>query len=293
MTQRDAIGLRALMLGPMDQDPGALVVPTPERVAFEYAVAGVGSRFLAQCIDVLVQGGLVALIVAVATTLGAWSREWRVGVLVFLGLGFLLFVGYFPVFEGLWSGQTPGKRALRLRVVGDGGAPLRWSQVAIRNLIRFVDFLPILYGIGLLVLFVNAQGKRLGDLAAGTVVVRERDRVTLRELRVRTHEPRATPSGAASIWSTPATPGAASPDDSSALRNIVSPPPASDPPPLEPGLKRFVGVYAERRRELPLERRRALAESVEPALRRVLPELVATRGALTALEHLADLEAGR
>src|SRR5260370_1155969 len=94
-------------------------------------------------------------------------------VLVFGSL--VVIFGYFWVSESLWSGQTIGKKAFRLRAVGDRGEPLTFAQAGIRNIVRIVDFLPYAYGVGLIVLFANGKGKRLGDLAAGTVVVKDSD----------------------------------------------------------------------------------------------------------------------
>ncbi len=276
-----SVGVFALMalegINPEDD----LVVATPERVAFDYAVAGPGSRFLAQFIDMAVQGALFTAVVIVAVSTGSWVRQWQFGVLVLVLLGFALFLGYFPVSEALWSGRTIGKRALRLRVVGDQGEPVRLSQVAVRNLIRVVDFLPLFYGVGLIVLFINGRGKRLGDLAAGTLVVRERDRVRLRDLRgagapAAGAQPTAGPS---SIWGRrPAAAGPSPPAPGDLLER------------LDPALRRFVVAYAGRRRGLTLARREALAQRAEAALRHALPEVVARGGALAALDQLADLE---
>jgi len=273
------------------EDPSGdeLVVATPERVAFGYAVAGPGSRFLAQCIDWIILGGLLFAAGLAAAFFGAATGSLRLGVLAIVIVAFVVVIGYFPVFEALWSGRTPGKRALRLRVVGDQGEPLRFSQAVIRNLVRLVDFLPAFYGVGLVTLFINGQGKRLGDLAAGTLVVRERDRVSLRDLSGASRAPAsptpAAPRRPASIWEQPA--GAPAPVETSppvgeeALRQ------------LDPALRRFVLAYARRRQELPIPRREALAKSAEPALRAALPRVVAEQGALAALDRLADLEAPR
>src|SRR3989454_890736 len=95
---------------------------------------------------------------------------------------FMVVFGYFWISEALFSGQTLGKRAFRLRVVGDRGEPLTWVQAGVRNVIRIVDFLPYGYGVGVVVLFINGRGKRLGDLAAGTIVVKDSDHVWLWQL---------------------------------------------------------------------------------------------------------------
>jgi uncharacterized RDD family membrane protein YckC len=87
---------------------------------------------------------------------------------------FLVSWGYFIFFETIWNGQTPGKRLVRLRVVREGGQPVDFACAAIRNLMRYLDNLPIFYGVGLVCIFLSPRYKRLGDYAAGTMVVKER-----------------------------------------------------------------------------------------------------------------------
>ena len=93
------------------------------------------------------------------------------------GMGVILLTAFFvewllPAwFEASWNGQTPGKRAMGIAVLNDDGTPLRWPAALTRNLLRAVDFLPLLYGVGLVAMLANRDFKRLGDLAAGTVVV--------------------------------------------------------------------------------------------------------------------------
>ena len=86
---------------------------------------------------------------------------------------FIVTSGYYMVFEIVWNGQTPGKRLLNVRVIRESGYPIRTVDSVIRNLVRIVDWLPFLYGIGALVMLFNKRSKRLGDFAAGTMVVRE------------------------------------------------------------------------------------------------------------------------
>src|SRR2546430_10812837 len=162
-----------------------LVVSTPERVSFTYDTATLGSRFLAQFLDLLVLGGGVgvlsagfALVVAAVPGLEG-AQGWLVAVwLVFI---FVVVVGYFPVSEAVWSGRTLGKLVMHLRVVDVQGGPVNVSQAIVRNLVRLVDFLPLYYAVGAVTMFVNQRGQRLGDLAAGTVVVRERRAIGLPE----------------------------------------------------------------------------------------------------------------
>src|SRR5262249_32763682 len=100
-----------------------------------------------------------------------------------VALQFLIITFYHLFFELLWNGQTPGKRMFGIRVVQANGLPLTASSAIIRNLVRLFDFFPILYGIGLVSMFATKQTQRLGDLAAHTIVIRERRGVTLQNLK--------------------------------------------------------------------------------------------------------------
>ncbi|HEV3097303.1 MAG TPA: RDD family protein [Candidatus Dormibacteraeota bacterium] len=255
-----------------------LIISTPERVAFQYEIAGIGSRFLAQIIDSLIITVVLTAITILAAALGGIFNSGDLALLVLVILGFILLAGYFLVSEAVWNGQTLGKRSVRLRVVGDHGEPLSLGQSTIRNLVRIVDFLPVFYGIGMLTLFINGRGKRLGDFAAGTLVVRDKQRISLYDLSSIKPDAAAAPAPTTSIWSTPATPAAAVPNSPAA------------PLTLEPGLRRLVVAYAARREQLPMARRQALAQSAEPALQRVLPDVIATAGPLAALDQLAERE---
>ena len=179
-----------------------LIISTPERVAFQYEIAGIGSRFLAQILDSLVITVILIAITILAASLGGIFGSGGLAILIEIILGFILLAGYFLVSEAAWNGQTLGKRAARLRVVGDHGEPVTLGQAAIRNLVRIVDFLPVFYAIGMLTLFINGRGKRLGDFAAGTLVVRDRERVSLYDLSSAPAGEVAAPQPAASIWAT-------------------------------------------------------------------------------------------
>jgi uncharacterized RDD family membrane protein YckC len=272
-----------------------LIVATPERVAFQYEIAGIGSRFLAQVVDCLVIFVALVAISILAGALGGIFSSPELGLLVEVILGFVLLAGYFLISEAAWNGQTLGKRSARLRVVGDHGEPVTIGQAIIRNLIRIVDFLPFFYGIGMLTLFINGRGKRLGDFAAGTLVVRDKERISLHDLGGLAPAPSTpAPQPASSIWSAPPAPASSA----SIWSTPAGPqPPASSltpgsamPPVMDANLRRLVVAYAARREELPMPRRQALAQSAEPALRRALPELVATAGPLAALDQLAERE---
>jgi uncharacterized membrane protein SpoIIM required for sporulation/uncharacterized RDD family membrane protein YckC len=156
-----------------------LRVETPEHVVLEYEIAGLGSRTLAAVLDALVLGGsafagvmALALLSFLGVRLGL-SGTWAAVLLI--GLGFFAAWGYYALFEGLREGQTPGKRMIGIRVVRDTGHPVTLGAAAARNLVRAVDaFLIPPYFLGALLVALHPRGKRLGDMVAGTVVVRDR-----------------------------------------------------------------------------------------------------------------------
>jgi uncharacterized RDD family membrane protein YckC len=153
-----------------------LTIDTPEQIALEFPLASAGSRFLALAIDSLIQfGSIIALFLIAAATTSVVSRSatpWTFAVLLFAG--FVVYYGYFAVFEAVWSGQTPGKRVFRLRVISTSGRPITVYESLLRNLVRIVDQIPGMYAVGLVTMFLTDRSQRLGDLAADTVVVAER-----------------------------------------------------------------------------------------------------------------------
>lgn len=164
-------------------------IDTPEHIELSYTVAGIGSRFLAAIIDtfllLLIQLLLIAAMFLIIHGVDGIEQTDAVTSIVLAIWGimsFLFFWGYYILFELAWNGQSPGKRLIRLRVVRDHGRPITFAASAIRNLIRVIDFLPSLYGVGVLVMFVDRHARRLGDMAAGTLVVKEDAAVTLDKL---------------------------------------------------------------------------------------------------------------
>ncbi len=153
-------------------------VATPEGVTLEATLAGVGSRFAAAVIDQLLRLAVILAIFAVVGVLGAGtgisSGVVLAGLLVAL---FLVQFAYDVLFETMASGRTPGKRWTGLRVVRMGGGPVGFVASAVRNLLRIVDALPAFYLVGMLSVLFTKNNQRLGDLAAGTIVVRERKQV--------------------------------------------------------------------------------------------------------------------
>lgn len=160
----------------------ALTITTPENVVLSFELAGVGSRFIACLLDSLLQGlGVVILVGIVVAGTELFERiglraVWGSAVLLaVMSLAiFALLSGYYIFFESRWNGQTPGKKAVGLRVVRDGGLPIDFPAAVVRNLCRAADFLPALYAIGLVSILVSKDYKRLGDYVAGTLVVKER-----------------------------------------------------------------------------------------------------------------------
>jgi len=142
-------------------------VATPEGIELTLHLAGPVPRALAWAIDLALRLGALLAIMVGALQLG--RAGWGIVLLAAFFLEWLL-----PAwFEAAWNGQTPGKRAMALRVLNDDGTPVRWPAALTRNLLRAADFLPVLYGVGLLAMLASRDFKRLGDLAAGTVVVYE------------------------------------------------------------------------------------------------------------------------
>jgi len=144
-------------------------VETPERIRFRYHVAGPVRRALAYLMDLAIR--LVVLLTTAALTTGIGGMRASRG--LWLVLLFVLDWGYGVLFESLWNGQTPGKRALGLRVVKDGGYPVGFIDAFLRNLLRAADFLPVGYVLGLLSMAGDRSFRRIGDRVAGTMVVIE------------------------------------------------------------------------------------------------------------------------
>lgn len=162
-----------------------VTVRTPESIAFHYELAGLGSRFLAVSIDFIIQLTVAIALLFLISLAGNRSTEIAAALHInakqlaslflalFSILSFLIFFGYFMAFEAFWNGQTPGKRLLGIRVVRDGGYPIDLGSSVLRNLIRVIEAF-IAYLPAAISALVSPQNKRLGDLAAGTIVVRDR-----------------------------------------------------------------------------------------------------------------------
>lgn len=160
-----------------------LIIETPERVPLHFALASIGNRFLACALDHFVQALAILLmalafyILANVSSFGdlvSSAPKWVIAIMIVVL--FLIFSSYFAFFEWIWNGQTPGKRLLKLRVIREDGRPITFWESAVRNLLRSIDMQPApFYSIGLISVFLSLSDQRVGDMVAGTVVIRERE----------------------------------------------------------------------------------------------------------------------
>jgi len=222
---------------------GRLEVETPDHVVLRYDLAGGGNRGFAALVDViaasLIVAGLVFAWLIVQQRLPVNVRPAATGMFVMATA--LIAWSYFIVLEWLWEGQTLGKRMFGLRVISADGSPAGFMAVLIRNLVRVVDFLPAFYGLGLLAIVATDRSQRLGDLAAGTFVVRApRPRLDLLALRT---GPTLAEGSAADVRGLPGE------------------------------LQRLVREFVARERGLADPHRRAIAESIAAALRARMPHV--------------------
>jgi len=167
-----------------------LIIETPERVPLAFALASIGNRFLAVAIDHFIQYFVIFVVAWAFLSLSGIGDistienseflqempKWTIAVLIIVL--FLIFAGYFIFFEWLWNGQTPGKRLLKLRVIREDGRPITLWEALARNLLRIFDAVPgfvlPVYSVGLITIFMSNRDQRIGDMFAGTVVIRER-----------------------------------------------------------------------------------------------------------------------
>lgn len=233
-----------------------LAIATPEGVSLEVALAGAGSRAGAATIDALIQfsivfvlalvfGGLASDIEFGASTGGGPDTETALFALAILNvLLFVVLFFYSVLFETLWAGVTPGKRAFRLRVVQISGARIGFRASMTRNLLRIVDFLPTFYLVGIIAVVVNERNQRLGDMVAGTVVVHDR------------------PAGAGT-WSTPSLPLQGSDRSPGVLEATQT----WDMNAITGDDLAAVRAFLQRRHTIPLEVREKLAGELDSKLR--------------------------
>jgi uncharacterized RDD family membrane protein YckC len=184
-----------------------LAIATPEGVEVELTLAGIGSRFIAGGIDFTIQ---IAVLIALAVIL---QPAGDAGIAILTSGWFAMIFFYDVLFEVLGRGRTPGKRWTGLRVVRSGGRPITLARSATRNILRLIDILPGFYAVGMTTIFISPRNQRVGDLAAGSHVVRVRhgDRP-----RIRQTEESIDP-GPAALWDVTAV----SQDDVAAVRAFL------------------------------------------------------------------------
>ncbi len=152
-----------------------ITIQTPEGVTLELTLAGLGSRAAASLLDTIIKGAVLLVVLLFSWFLSGLGEDGSALATAFVSIVvFVLFFGYDIAFESLNSGRTPGKRATGIRVVTTGGGPVQFTASAIRNIIRIVDLLPGVYFIGIIAIVTTGKHQRLGDIAASTIVIRDR-----------------------------------------------------------------------------------------------------------------------
>jgi uncharacterized RDD family membrane protein YckC len=156
-------------------------IETPEQIDVSLEVAGLGSRFVAQIVDwgikfgVIIFLGLLAAVLLLLLGVTFEDKTMRSLLLAgFIIIFYVMFLGFDMFFEVRFNGQTPGKMVAGIRVIREGGGPVDVSAACVRNVLGLADMLPIFYLLGGLIVLLNKRGQRLGDMAAGTIVIRER-----------------------------------------------------------------------------------------------------------------------
>ena len=224
-------------------------------------LAGIGSRFIALLIDMILWFvGLIALLLLFSLLEPAFrafnrlSEQWVTAIVIFLI--FLFQWGYFTLFEAFWNGQTPGKRIARIRVIERSGRPIGILESMARNFVRVVDQIPSFYAVGIVMIFATRQNQRLGDLAAGTLVVRDRPQ----------ESPLWGEAGARTFTASSLLP------QEPVARQALEPHMRVSLPPgqvgrLASGDLEVLESFLSRRLDMPLDTRAALAERISAALR--------------------------
>jgi uncharacterized RDD family membrane protein YckC len=231
-------------------------ISTPEGVQLALPLAGIGSRFMAGLLDYLL-AGIVYLIIVLATL---WLLGGTAATIVLVTAVLVINVGYFTLFEVLGGGRTLGKRAAGLRVVTDGGGQVGLRASLIRNIIRLLEFVAFFYAPAVVSVLVTTNNQRLGDLAAGTLVVRE---TKLQPVRASAATPQVSPERFAS-WDVTGI----GDEEAGAVRSFL-----------------------ERRNQLRPGARRALAEQLAGRLRPLVAGAQQSLGDEAFLEHLAAAKA--
>ena len=244
-----------------------VTINTPEGLDLELQLAGVGSRFMAGCVDLFLQLVIVAVIaVLLHSVVGGGGVAAALDVITF----FIVLYAYDVLFEVLAGGRTPGKRLVHLRVVRASGVPVDLPASALRNLLRVIDGFAFLYLPGLICVLATRRNQRIGDLAAGTLVIRDAPRPK----RARAAAPAPGPA------TSPVGPGAAP-----AL------PALADVSAVTPDEIATVRRFLERRTTIAPGPRQQLAYRLEQGLRPKVSGLPEGGGPERFLETLASLKA--
>jgi uncharacterized RDD family membrane protein YckC len=270
-----------------------LNIETPEQVELRFPIAGIGSRFLAILTDSFIQGATLfflflgfALIVsaapkipgAAAAALDTGAKWFVAGVVLF---NFLLYWGYYSLFEAFWNGQTPGKRLLKIRVIKDSGRQITLFEALARNLLRVIDMLPSFYLVGVITMLCNREQKRLGDLVAGTIVVHERSN----EQPLMSHNSRTF---TASLYPQPL---------EAAREPVSSLVPADGVARLDAGDLNVIDTFFSRALDLDLDKRAEIAgriaDRMSAKMRVPLPEGMAPERVLESIAHSMRAQSGR
>lgn len=174
-----------------------IFIETPEQIQFAFELAGPGTRMMAYLIDLGIRSVVLAILsLVILGATGMVLPELATGLV--LMLMFVLEWGYHTFFEWIWHGSTPGKRAMKIRVLRTNGVSIDFVRSAMRNLLRAADVFPFGYATAFLVMFVSKSERRLGDFAADVMVVRE-DRVLLRDLPPLPQESLSLPRGSSTL----------------------------------------------------------------------------------------------
>jgi len=270
-----------------------LNIETPEQVELRFPIAGIGSRFLAILTDSFIQGATLfflflgfALIVSAAPKIpGAAAAvsntgaKWFVAAVVLFY--FLLYWGYYSLFEAFWNGQTPGKRLLKIRVIKDSGRQITLFEALARNLLRVIDMLPSFYLVGVITMLCNREQKRLGDLVAGTIVVHERSD----EQPLMSHNSRTF---TASLYPQPLE------ETREPVSSLV---PADGVARLDAGDLNVIDTFFSRALDLDLDKRAEIAgriaDRMSAKMRIPLPEGMAPERVLESIAHSMRAQSGR
>jgi uncharacterized RDD family membrane protein YckC len=268
-----------------------LNIETPEQVDLRFPIAGLGSRFLAVLTDSTIQCAVLFLMIfAFALIFGSARRtaagapsdtavKWFIAAIVLFY--FLLYWGYYSLFEAFWNGQTPGKRLLKIRVIKDSGRQITLFEALARNLLRIIDWLPTLYLVGVITMLCNKEQKRLGDLVAGTIVVHERsDEQPLMSHNSRTFTASLYPQP---LEAAPEPMGVQLPGDGVAR--------------LDAGDLNVIDTFFSRALDLDLDKRAEIAGRIaarmSEKMRVPLPADVAPERVLESIAHMMRAQSGR